>query len=357
MDRRLGVVTRLEQLQERLAGLGVAAILVSDLVNVRYLCGFDSSNAALVVDPERVWLLTDGRYAESARDIRDVELVRAERNLVADLAARLPQLVDGPVAFEADVVTFADHEKLAAADVDLRPTAGVVEEIRAVKDPGELDAIREAARILDNAIAALAGERVTGRTESELAWWLTTRIRELGADEVSFDPIVASGPNAALPHHHPGPRVVGDGETLLVDAGARVEGYCSDCTRTFAVGSLPDELVHAYDVCLGAQTESLAAVAVGAACKAVDAVARTRIRDAGFEVMHGLGHAVGLEIHEEPRLSDTSTATLVAGNVVTVEPGIYLPGRGGVRIEDLVVVGETGPEILTPFTKELVTVR
>jgi Xaa-Pro aminopeptidase len=346
---------RAEKLQGQLAELGLAAFLVTNLVNVRYLTGFVSSNAALLVDLEHVRLFTDGRYADAARAVGGVELLQVERNLMAEIAGRLDDLTSGPVGFEADTVTVAQHAKLSAVAGELRPLSDVVERIRAVKEPTELAAIREAARVLDEAIASFAAQRVVGRSEAELAWWLQSRIRELGAEDVSFDPIVAAGPNAALPHHHPGSRVVGPNETLLIDAGARVGGYCSDCTRTFATGPLPAELTRAYDVCLQAQTTSLRAVRAGAGGAELDAIARTLIRDEGYEVMHGLGHGVGLEIHEAPRLSDTSTATLETGNVVTVEPGVYLPGLGGVRIEDLVVVTDGEPEVLTPFTKELVT--
>jgi Xaa-Pro aminopeptidase len=300
-------------------------------------------------------LFTDGRYIQAAREVAGVEAVHAERDLFSDLAQRLPTLVAGPIAFEADYMTVSQHDKLAGGGVTLVPTTKLVERLRAVKEPGELDAVRRSAELLNAAFERLASEQVTGRTEAELAWWLERTIRDLGAEAVSFAPIVASGPNAALPHHRPGSRVVQVGDTLLVDAGALVDGYCSDCTRTFAVGELSEPLRRAYDVCLDAQAQSLAAVAAGAACQSVDAVARGIIREHGYEVMHGLGHGVGLAIHEEPRLADTSTDELAVSNVVTVEPGVYLSGMGGVRIEDLVIVGENGAEVLTPFTKELVT--
>jgi Xaa-Pro aminopeptidase len=197
-----------------------------------------------------------------------------------------------------------------------------------------------------------------GRTEAELAWWVTVAIHEEGAEAIAFDTIVASGPNAAQPHHHPGARAIGYGETVIVDAGARIDGYCSDCTRTFATGPLREELRRAYATCRAAQEAALAAVAAGAATRDVDAVARDEIESSGLaEVLHGLGHGVGLEIHELPVLTTTSEETLARGNVVTVEPGVYLPGLGGVRIEDLVIVTSGGPEVLTPFTKDLVTLE
>jgi len=345
---------RLDRLRSALADLGASAILVAHPTNVLYLTCFSSSNAAVLLDSDRARLLTDGRYVEAARGLAGVEVVHAERDLFGDLGKRLPELVQGPVAFEAEHLTFAQHTKLATGGATLVPAKQSVERLRAVKEPGELDAVRRSGRLLNEAFELLGREQVSGRTEAALAWWMERTIRELGAEAVSFPPIVASGPNAALPHHHPGQRVVEPGDVLLVDAGAVVDGYCSDCTRTFAVGEVAAPLQRAYDVCLEAQLRSLEAVAPGASGQAVDAVARGIIREYGYDVMHGLGHGVGLAIHEEPRLAETSGDELAVANVVTVEPGVYLAGIGGIRIEDMVVVGETGPEVLTPVTKELV---
>jgi Xaa-Pro aminopeptidase len=345
---------RLARLQERVSQVEAPALLVTNTTNVRYLTGFASSNAAVLATAEHAWLFTDGRYVEAARGVEGVEVVRSERDLYGYLARQLATLAGGPVAFEAEHVTVAQHARLSTDGVTLVETRKIVEGLRAVKDDSELAAIRRSAALLNDVFERLAAERVVGRTEAELAWWIERTIRELGADGVSFPPIVASGPNAALPHHHPGARVVEANETLLVDAGALVDGYCSDCTRTFATGELPPALARAYDACLEAQQRSLEAVLPSRGGAEVDAVARSVLVEHGYEVMHGLGHAVGLEIHEDPRLSDTSTDVLVAGNVVTVEPGVYLAGTGGVRIEDLVVVAEAGPEVLTATTKELV---
>jgi len=352
------VNARVERLRGKLDGLGAATFLVTHPVNVRYLSAFESSNAALLVDPDRVALLTDGRYIEAARAVAGVEAVHAERDLFTYLGEALATLVKQPVAFESDHVTVAAHAAVAASGVELIPVAKVVKTLRAVKEESELELIRRSGRILTDAFSRLAGERFTGRTEAELAWWMERAIRDEGADDVSFDVIVASGPNAALPHHHPGARAIGPDETVIVDAGAKVGGYCSDCTRTFATGQLPDDLVHAYATCRAAQESSLAAVRAGAVASDVDAVARREIDESGIApVLHNLGHGVGLEIHELPVFSNVSDETLAPGNAVTVEPGVYLAGRGGVRIEDLVIVTEQGSEVLTPFTKDLVAVH
>lgn len=349
------MTARLQRLRGRLAELDVAALLVSDGTNVRYLTGFASSNAWLLVAAGHAWLLTDGRYIEAAGGIEGVEAIAAKRNLATDLEGRLPSLTDGPVGFEADRMTVSVHARLSGSGVELRPTRRAVEALRAVKDADELDAIRRSTALLMEAFERFAAESVVGRTEAELAWVAERTIRELGAEAVSFEPIVASGPNAARPHHHPGSRVVEAGELLLLDAGAVVDGYCSDCTRTFATGPLPPALERAYAVCKDAEERSLAATLPGTRCVDVDGVARSVLTEHGYEVLHGLGHSVGLDIHEDPRLAPESEATLQAGNVVTIEPGVYLSGSGGVRIEDLVIVGASGPEVLTTFTKELTT--
>ncbi|MDQ3890579.1 MAG: Xaa-Pro peptidase family protein [Actinomycetota bacterium] len=345
---------RADKLRRELSRLGASTFLVSAPVNVEYLTGFESTNAVALVGDDGVQLVTDGRYIEAARGIEGVEAVEGERDLLAWLATRLGRLAASPVAFEAAHVSFAAYETLGEGGVELRPTRGVVEAIRAVKDERELEAIRGAARVLDEMYERLADERIVGRTEAELAWWVERTLREGGADGLAFPVIVGSGPNAALPHHHPGDREIRAGETVIVDAGARVDRYCSDCTRTFATGGLPDELRRAYEVCLEAQERALAGVAPGSEARELDALARAVLEEAALaDVLHGLGHGVGLDVHELPRLASNSQARLEPGNVVTVEPGVYLAGRGGVRIEDLVVVMDAGADVLTPFSKDL----
>ena len=342
-----------ERVEKLRAGLE-EPLLVSNPANVRYLSGLDSSNAALLVEPERVQLFTDFRYAESARAVEGAELVDAKR----DLFQTLSELLSGRIGFEASSLTYEHYSRLHAGGIELVPRYGFVEALRAVKDERELDAIRRAAAITNLAFERFADEgRLIGQTERDLAWRMEQLLRDGHSESVSFPVAVASGPNAAKPHTDPGAKRVEPGETVIVDAGCVVDGYCSDCTRTFATGPLSDELRRAYEVCLDAQLAGLSAVRPGASGPGVDAEARDRIEAAGFGEAfgHGLGHGVGLLVHEDPRLARESRSTLAVGNVVTVEPGIYLTGRGGIRIEDLVVVTGGEPEILTSFTKDLLT--
>ena len=329
-------------------------LLVTNGVNVRYLVGFSSSNAALFVEPERVRLFSDFRYAETARAVEGVEFVETKRSLIGALA----ELLEGTVGFEADAVSYASWEVLRAGGLELVPRRGLVEALRAVKDESELEKIRRAGEITSEAYARFAEERFVGRTERELAWRLDELFHELGADAPAFETIVASGPNAAKPHARPTDRPMEAGETVVIDAGAMVDGYNADCTRTFATGPLPDELKAGYEATLEGQLAGLEAVRAGVTGVDADAAARDRIEAAGLgeKFGHGLGHGVGLEVHEAPRLSRESTDTLATGNVVTVEPGVYLEGLGGIRIEDLVVVTDGEPEVLTSFGKDLITV-
>ena len=343
-------MTRVERLQASLE----EPLLVSNLVNVRYLVGFESSNAALVVEPERVRLFSDFRYAELGRSVEGVEFVETKRSLFDALA----ELLEGRIGFEADHVTYARWETLGNGGLELVPRRGLVEKLRAVKDAAEQEAVRNAAALTSEAYARFADERFVGRTERDLAWRLEELFHELGAQAPAFETIVAAGPNGARPHARPGDREIGAGETVVIDAGAKLDGYCADCTRTFATGSLPERLSEAYAVCLDAQLAGLQAVRAGTTGVEADGAARAVIDDAGLGEAfgHGLGHGVGLDVHEAPRLSRESSDTLVSDQVVTVEPGIYLEGLGGIRIEDLVIVRENGAEITTGFTKDLVTV-
>ena len=341
---------RVERLRESLE----EPLLVSAPANVVYLTGFSSSNAAVLVEPDRVLLFSDFRYAEAARAVEGAEFVQAARDLYTFLAEQL----SGRVGFEAEAVTYRQHASLHAGGIELVPRYGLVEALRAVKDEEEIAVIRRAGEITSQALERFAEEQFTGRTERDLAWRLDQLFHELGGDGPSFESIVAGGPNGARPHSRPTDRKIEPGETVVIDAGARVGAYNADCTRTFATGPLPDRLQEAYDVCLRAQLAALDAIRPGVSGIDADLSAREVIEEAGLgkQFGHGLGHGLGLEVHEAPRLSRESRDTLAERQVVTVEPGIYLEGLGGIRIEDLVVVRESEPEILTSFTKELVTV-
>jgi len=345
-------VSRLQRLQERIEE--EEPLLVTTEANVFYLTGFEGSNTALLVECDRVRLFTDFRYAESARQVPDVEFTEVRRDLYGALAGML----DGRIAFEAAGLTYDRWETLRDGGLELVPTRRVVEALRAVKDERELDAIRRATEITNRAYERLAEERFLGRTEKELAWTMERFLREEGADAAAFNVGLGTGPGGAVPHAHPSNRVVEHGHLVVVDAGAKVDGYNSDCTRTFAAGELDDEARTIYDVCLAAQRAALDATRAGKSGQEIDKVARERINAAGFgrEFGHGLGHGVGILVHEAPTLRPESADSLEPGNVVTIEPGIYLPGRNGVRIEDLAVVTDGAPEVPTTFTKELVTV-
>ena len=262
------------------------------------------------------------------------------------------------MGFEADALTYANYELLRAACPELTSRRGLVESLRAVKEPEELDAIRRATDVTNRTYEALAEEQFGGRTEKELVWRMTELFHEHGGDEPAFAIDIAAGPTASTPHAVPGDRIVQEGDLVLVDAGAKVAQYCSDCTRTFAVGEVSDSLREIYEVTRRAQQAGVEAVGPGATGRDADAAARAVIAEAGYgeNFGHGLGHGIGLLVHEAPNLRPESTDALAAGNVVTVEPGIYLSGVGGVRIEDLVFVTDGGCEVLTSFPKELLTV-
>jgi len=333
-------------------------LFVSDLTNVRYLSGFTGTNGACLVGREGRIFFTDFRYTERAEHEVGEEWERpeAERELVPQIAARM----SGRVGFEDSKLSVRQLARLEAAvgeDVDLLPAGDLVERLRAVKEPEEIELMAAASELADDVFRWALERGLEGRTEREVARTCEARIRELGA-EPSFPPIVAAGENGALPHAEPGEREIGSGELVVFDMGAELDGYCSDGTRTFATAEPDDEAREVYDLVLAAQLAGLSAVRVGASGKEVDAVAREMIDEAGHgdHFGHGLGHGVGLEVHEGPRLATTSEDELRGGNVVTVEPGIYLPGRFGVRIEDLVVIEAAGYRNLSGTPKELTVV-
>jgi len=326
--------------------------------NVRYLTGLQSSNAAVLVEPDgSATLYTDFRYANRARAIAGFEVAQTARGLIPAIG----ELLTGRgILIEEQHLPHAFFRALADAGVDAIPVTGLVEALRAVKDDDEIASMRRASALSDEVFAALGQERFSGRSERELAWWIERRFREGGAEGLSFEAAVGAGATAASPHAVPGDAPIEAGALVVVDAGCVLDGYCSDCTRTFAVGEIPERLSELYALCLEAQLAGLAAVAPGVHGRDADAASRVLIEAAGlgWAYGHGMGHGVGLQIHEAPTLRPESTDVLEPGNVVSVEPGIYLPDEGaGVRIEDLVLVTEDGCERLTQFPKELIRVE
>jgi Xaa-Pro aminopeptidase len=351
-------------LRALLPGAGVDALLVTDLVNVRYLTGFTGSNAALLVHTDgdaASRFCTDGRYrTQAAAEVPDLETV-IDRAGAVELAKRLPTLGVERPGFESDAVTVDAYDALAeAAGMSLHRAPGLVQRLRAVKDADEVETLRRACAVGDAALADLldAGGLRPGRAEREVALDLEDRMRRHGAAGPGFETILAAGANSAVPHHRPTASVLKPGDLVKLDFGALVDGYHSDMTRTVVLGGAADWQRELYALVAEAQAAGRAALAPGAKVTAVDAAARDVVERAGRgeEFVHGLGHGVGLQIHEAPYVGKTGTGSLVAGMVVTVEPGVYLPGRGGVRIEDTLVVRDTGPELLTHTTRELLEV-
>ena len=343
--------------RERLAALLDEPLLVTGRVNVHYLTGLESSNAALLVDPDGdPTLYTDFRYARKASAVAGVRFEATARAVVADLATRL---AGRTIWVEAHVLTVAGLEMLRAGGVDAVPQQGLVERLRVVKDQQEVEMLRRAAAVSDAVFAALAEERFVGLTEVDLAWRMRELFHAHGSSELSFDTMVAAAENGASPHSDNREVPIPANTLVIVDAGCRIDGYASDCTRTFATGDLPDELARAYEVCLEAQQLGFEAMAPDVSGRDADAAAREHIAAAGLgeRFGHGLGHGIGLEVHEAPVARPESTDTLEPGNVLSCEPGIYLPGTGGVRIEDMVLITDGGRERLTHVDRGPITVR
>jgi Xaa-Pro aminopeptidase len=343
-----------DRLAASLAERELDLMLVTELVNIRYLTGFTGTNGACICGPEARLFLTDFRYTErAAAEVEGWEAITVSDDWLGGIAAHL----SGRVGFEDDHVSVRLLERLQgklADGVETVPAGGSVEKLRRVKDEDELSAIAAASELADEVWQWSVERGLGGRAEREVARTAEARIRELGGAP-SFPAIVAAGPNGALPHAEPGELPIGSGELVVFDMGAQLDGYCSDGTRTFAVGEPGERAREVYETVLAAQAAALDAVAAGIGGEGLDAVAREVIAQAGYgeRFGHGLGHGVGLEVHEAPRVSPRSEDMLSAGEVVTIEPGIYLPGELGVRIEDLVVVSDGGCRNLSALPKEL----
>ncbi len=360
----LDVAGRADRLRAELADAGVDALLVTRLPNIRYLTGFTGSAALVLVGPDTLTFVTDGCYGDQSHEQLAAAGIDATIEIRTSQAAQREAMHAAAGGFsrlglEAHGVTWAQQRSFATEwfpAAELVPTEQLVEDLRQVKEAAEVARIRAACAIGDEAFAVVTAALGAGPTEKSIALSLEMEMRRRGASGVSFDPIVASGPNGAKPHARPSDRVVGRGELVVLDFGCVVDGYCSDMTRTVSVGDPGPDARHVYDVVLESQQAGRAAVRAGVECKAVDHACREVITAAGWAdaFSHGTGHGVGLEIHEAPRVAATASDTLAAGHVVTVEPGVYLSGVGGVRIEDTVVVTDQGAEALTNAPKDLV---
>jgi Xaa-Pro aminopeptidase len=347
---------RLTKLRSALVKLGLDAMLVSQPENRRYLSGFTGSAGLLLISATRSALVTDFRYYEQVeREAPQFELVKIEDNLEKTLPPLLSDADVHRLGFESQDVTVDQLYTWSQATqgVEWVPVKNVVETIRSVKDAGEIELLRRSVAVTDEAFAHLLEVLKPGMTEREAAWVIEEHMRTHGASKVSFDLIVASGPNGALPHAHPSDRPIELSDPIVIDIGSTVDGYCSDMTRTICLGQADSRYLAVWDIVLKAQQAAEAAIRAGMTGVQADAMARDVITQAGYgqHFGHGLGHGVGLAVHEQPRASRLSPDTLQAGMSLTVEPGIYLPGHFGVRIEDLVVVHEEGVEILTKTPK------
>lgn len=351
---------RLDRLRASMDDVPIDALLVTDPVSRRYLTGFTGSAGLVLVTARDTYFVTDGRYGEQAHDQLGAAGVEAE---IAVTGSEQQQTMAAAAAghhrigLEAESVTWAAHRRFDTewfGGHELVPTDGLVADLRLVKEEAEIERIEAAAAIADAALAVVRPDLPAGPTEAEFGLALDTEMRRLGATGPSFETIVAAGPNGARPHARPSTRPIEHGDLVVVDFGAVVDGYCSDMTRTYAVGDVDDTARRMLDVVTAAQAAGVRRIAPEVAAADVDRASRAVIEDAdwGDAFLHGTGHGVGLQVHEAPRVSATSTATLAAGHVVTVEPGVYLPEHGGVRVEDTVVVTGDGCRSLTRAPKD-----
>jgi Xaa-Pro aminopeptidase len=352
---------RLQKLRQKLTGNEIDAIFVSQPENRLYLSGFDGSAGYLLITEQKAILATDFRYIEQARtQAPDYEIFR----ISSDMAKCIPELTSqakvNRLGFEAEHITFAIYRQLSdiikamQPSVKLAPLEGLVESLRAVKEPEEIELITKAASISDRALDYIGDEIRVGMSEKEAAWEMEKFMRENSSQSPPFDIIVASGPRSALPHARPSERVIESGEPVVIDIGARVEGYSSDLSRTICLGEPDDTFKKVYDIVLGAQLTAIAITKEGMTGDEADSLARTVIREAGYQEAfgHGLGHGIGLAPHELPRLGPGATEPLTSGMVFTIEPGVYLPGWGGVRIEDTAVIENGKVKVISKARKD-----
>ena len=356
---------RLAQLRARLQGQDFDTFMVLRAENRQYVSGFtgedgqfDESAGALFISSERQLLATDSRYVTQAKtEATEFEVFVYEEGLAVSLPEILGMLESESLGFESPRLPYGHFQKIQEqlkkheSSVSLVPSEGLVEDLRMIKEPREIEAIEKSLALSESVFETIMVSLSVGVSEKELAWTLEKGLREAGAHSVAFPPIVASGPNAALPHAIPTDRTIKEGEPILFDWGARLEGYCSDISRTVVLGSPDDTFTEVYQVVKDAQSMAIEAMKPGMSSQAVDAIARDHIAAKGYKDYfgHALGHGVGLATHEKPRLSPVRPMNLEAGMVATVEPGIYIPGWGGVRLENMVVVEEDGAVVLNRY--------
>lgn len=348
---------RLSAVRQKLAEQNLDAILIAQPENRRYLSGFTGSAGVLLISADQAIIATDFRYYEQvAKQAPEFQLAKIEDKFTSLLPELVEQVGAKRVGFESAYLTFAQHREWAEAaeGFELLPTKEMVEDLRAVKDESELDVSKRAVALSDEAVAHIRGFIEPGMTERDVAWELESYMRTHGAEKAAFDLIVAAGPNGAMPHATVSDRTIRAGEPIVMDLGAVVDGYHSDLTRTICLGQPDDKFREIYSLVLKAQLAAEEMIKAGMTGKEADAIARQPIEEAGYgeQFGHGLGHGVGLVIHEKPKLGKLSEDALKPGMVFTVEPGIYIPGWGGVRIEDIVVLREDGVEVLTQSSKE-----
>jgi Xaa-Pro aminopeptidase len=350
---------RIERLRSAMEAAGLPAVLVSSSANRRWLSGFTGSAGVLLIGPQTADLFTDGRYSEQAAaqapDFRVHEIRPAVQPFAQQLAARTAELGLTVLGYEAQTVTVAEYGRWQAAvtAAEWRAADELFEQLRTIKDAAELRTLRQAILVTDQAITAVLPTLRADMSERELAWRLEVALRERGAEAVSFPIIVAAGANAARAHHQPSDDLLGSGRPIVIDMGARIDGYHGDLTRTVTVGEPDARFFEIYDIVLAAQQAAIAGIRAGVICGTADALARDVITAAGYGPAfgHSLGHGVGLQIHEGPWVRSGATGLLAAGMVTSVEPGIYLSGWGGVRIEDLILVTDDGNEVLSHAAK------
>lgn len=349
---------RIENIRKKFQQVGIDALLITSPTNRRYISGFTGSTGYVLISEDRAAFITDFRYTEQATEqCKDYEIVDNKRNMLAALKETIQRFGVKSIGFEQDFVTFAEYGRLLQAidDVKWVPTSNLIEELRLIKDADELAKIQKAIDIADEAFSHILGYIRPGVTEEEVALELEFKMRKLGASGNSFDPIVVSGERGALPHGRPSKKAIRAGELVTLDFGCVYEGYVSDITRTVAVGEISHQLREIYNICLEAQLNGVNNIKAGMTGREADALCRDVIEKAGYGAAfgHSTGHGIGLDVHEGPNASVTSEIILQPGMLLTVEPGIYLTGIGGVRIEDDIIITENGNQILSKSTKEL----